>query len=179
MFIIAARMMHPPIGRTPVTPTPPLRRRGCLPLTPLPHLPPPPLAPPTRSLTTTSTPEHLRAFVPSLPTPNPCLPARPLPPAALATAHPHPPTPFARPLSSLTSTPTPNPIPCTCPNRPPRQTLRMQPCPKRMAPPFTSNPRSFLLATICSWAPPNPPTPPYLLPLHGQPVPVAGREESS
>ena len=179
MFIIAARMMHPPIGRTPVTPTPPLRRRGRLPLTRLPPLPPPPLALPTRSLTTISTPEHLRLCVPSLPLPNPCPPARPLPRAAPAIAHPRSPTPSARPLCSLTSTPTPNPAPCTCPNRPPCPTLRMRPCPIQMAPPFTSNPRSFWLVTISSWAPPNLPTLPYLLPLHGQPVPVAGRKEPS
>lgn len=182
IFIIAARMTHLPIGRTPVTPTPPLRRRGRHPLTPLSHLlppPPPPLALPTRSITTIYAPEHLRVCVPSLPAPSPCLSARPLPTAVLATAHPRSPTPFVRPLSRLTSTPTLNPAPCTYPNRPPYPTLRMQPRPKRMVPPFTSNPHSFFLVKICSWAPPNPSTPPYLFPLHGQPVSVAEREEPS
>lgn len=179
--IIAVQTMHPPIGRTPVTPTPPQRRRGRLPLTPLPLLPPlpPPLALPTRSLTTISAPEHLRVCVPLPPAPNLCPLARPLHPAALGTARPRSFTPCARPLSSLTSTPTPNLTPCICPNRPPRLLLRMGPRPKRMAPPFTSNPRSFSLVTISSLAPRKPPAPLSLLHLHGQPVPVAGREEPS
>lgn len=140
IFIIAARMTHLPIGRTPVTPTPPLRRRGRHPLTPLSHLLrplPPPLALPTHSITTICAPEHLRVCVPFFPALSLCLLARLLPIAALASAHPRSPPPFAHPLSRLTSTLTLNPVPCTYPNRPRCPTLSMQPCPKRMVPHFT------------------------------------------
>lgn len=178
IFIIAARMMHPPIGRTPVMPTPPLRRRGRLPLTPLPRLLLLPPLVPTCSLTIISSPEHLRVCVLLLPVLILCLLGRPLRPVRLLAARPRP-LPFAPPLSSLISTPTPNPSPCTCTNRPPSPVLRMRPFLNRMAPPFTSNPPSFLLATTCSWVPPNPLIPPYLLPLRGQPVPVTRREEPS
>lgn len=55
--------------------------------------------------------------------------------------------------------------------------VRMRPLLKWTVPPFTSNPHWFLPVTICSSALPNHPILPSLLPLRGQSVPVAGKEE--
>lgn len=161
--IFAALTRRRPIGRTPVSSAPPLRRRG-RPLhtrspPPLPLLPPSP-----RSLSLTL--EHSPVGVPSLPVPSPFLPR--CSPAGPCTARLH--SSCRPPLWTLT--PTPNPVSCTCPNRarcppnPPSCTRPLRPC--------TSNPRSFC-----------PVTTPAILTLalillrrRGPPAPVIEREDS-
>lgn len=162
-------MIRPRIGRTPVTTTPPPRRRGRPHLT-LPLPPPlPPLALPLRPLTIISTPEHHRVCALLLPTLILCPPVRPHLRAGPCTARPRCPL-SARLLSSSMSTPTPNPAPCL--------SLRMRlPPSKPTARSFISNPRLFSLATICSRALPNHPAPLCPPPLLGQPVPVPETEE--
>lgn len=165
-IIFSALMTRRPIGRIPVTPFPPLRRKG------------PPLRtrslPLIRFLTPRPTLECSPARVPSHLYPNlsrpgrlllRCPPAGPFTPLLLS---------FRRP-ALWTSTPTLNPVSCTCPNRArPPQTPRMRRTPTLPPRPSTSNPRLFCPVT-------TPPTLTLLLTLllrRGPPVSVSEREDS-
>lgn len=159
-------MTRHPIGRIPVMPAPPPRRKG-LPLRTR-------FLSPIRFLTPRPTLDCSPARVPSLPRPTPSRPRRLLPPCPPAGLFTTPLRSFRHP-ALWTSTLILNPVSCTCPDRarsPP--TPRMRHTPTLPPRPFTSNPRLFCPVTT----PPTLTLPLTLLLRRGPPASVSEREDS-